>query len=103
MKALLATLLFFFIFKTSWCQYYYNDIISLKQSNEIYAALKKNNIKLVTAESIESDETPTPGFFYKRQLVNNAALVVTDISLEATGATETLEYYTNNLLSKSAG
>ena len=101
MKGLLVTVLFFFIFKISWCQFYYNDIISLKQSNEIYAALKRNNIKLITAESLESDETPTPGFFYKRQLFNDAAVVVTDISLEATGATETLEYYTNNLLSKS--
>jgi len=101
MKGLLATVVFFFIFKIALCQYYYNDIISLKQSNEIYATLKRNNIKLVTAESVESDETPTPGFFYKRQLVNDAALVVTDISLAATGATETLEYYTNNLLSKS--
>ena len=98
MKGLLATVVFFFIFKIALCQYYYNDIISLKQSNEIYATLKRNNIKLVTAESVESDETPTPGFYYKRQLVNNAALVVTDISLAATGATETLEYYTNNLL-----
>ncbi|HEY2725947.1 MAG TPA: hypothetical protein VGI61_02155, partial [Parafilimonas sp.] len=73
MKGLLVTVLFFFIFKISWCQFYYNDIISLKQSNEIYAALKKNTIKVITAESIESDETPTPGFFYKRQLFNNAA------------------------------
>jgi hypothetical protein len=101
MKGSLATVVFFFIFKISLCQYFYNDIISLKQSNEIYATLKKNNIKLVTAESLESDDTPTPGFFYKRQLVNNAAMVVTSISLAATGATETLEYYANNLLSKS--
>ena len=101
MKGLLVTVLFLFFFKLSWCQYYYNDIISLKQSNDIYKALKKNNVKLVTAESVESDDTPTPGFFYKRQVVNDAALVVTDISLSATGTTETLEYYTNDLLSKS--
>ncbi|HVX25297.1 MAG TPA: hypothetical protein VHB70_03065 [Parafilimonas sp.] len=101
MKALLVTALTFFIFKTSWCQYYYNDIVSLKQSNEIYNTLKRNNIQLVTATSVEADNTPTTGFAYKRQITNNGSLVITDISLEATGATETLEYYTNNLLSKS--
>ncbi len=101
MKALLVTALTFFIFKTSWCQYYYNDIVSLKQSNEIYNTLKRNNIQLVTATSVEADNTPTTGFSYKRQITNNGSLVITDISLEATGATETLEYYTNNLLSKS--
>jgi hypothetical protein len=101
MKALLATVLLFFVFQTTWCQYYYNDIISLKQSNEIYAAFKRNNITLVTATSVESDNTPTTGFSYKRQITNNGSLVTTDISLEATGPTETQEYYTNNLLSKS--
>jgi hypothetical protein len=101
MKGLLVTVLFFFLIKISWGQYYYNDIISLKQSNEIYSTLKKNNVKLVTAESVESDNTPTPGFSYKRQILNNAGLVVTNISLEATGPTETLEYYANDLISKS--
>jgi hypothetical protein len=102
MKGLFSTVLFFFILKTSLCQYYYNDIISLKQSNALYNTLKKNNVKLVTALSEESDNTPTTGFSYKKQILNNGALVVTDVSLEATGPTETLEYYTNNLLSQSA-
>ncbi len=102
MKGLFSTVLFFFIFKISLCQYYYNDIISLKQSNEIYNTLKKNNVKLVTALSEESDNTPTTGFSYRKQILNNGALVVTDVSLESTGPTETLEYYTNNLLSQSA-
>lgn len=101
MKELLVTVFAFFIFQTCWCQYYYNDIISLKQSNEIYAALKQNNIHLVTATSTESDNTLTTGFSYKKQITNNGSLVITDVSLEATGPTETLEYYTNNLLSKS--
>ncbi len=101
MKVLLITILFFLIIKSSWCQYYYTDVISLKQTNEIYTALKNNNIKFVTAQSLESDNTPTTGFSYKRQIDNNASLIITDISLEATGLNETLEYYTNNKLSKS--
>jgi hypothetical protein len=101
MKALPVTVLLVFIFQTTWCQYYYNDIISLKQSNEIYAVLKRNNVTLVTATSVESDNTPTTGFSYKRQITNNGSLVITDISLEATGPTETQEFYANNLLSKS--
>jgi hypothetical protein len=101
MKALPVTVLLVFIFQTTLCQYYYNDIISLKQSNEIYAVLKRNNVTLVTATSVESDNTPTTGFSYKRQITNNGSLVITDISLEATGPTETQEFYANNLLSKS--
>lgn len=101
MKAFLVTVFTFFIFQISWCQYYYNDIVSLKQSNEIYNTLKRNNIQLVTAISVEADNTPTTGFSYKRQITNNGSVVATNISLEATGPTETLEYYTNNLLSKS--
>lgn len=101
MKGAFIIILFFLVFKTSWCQYYYNDIISLKQSNQIYSGLKNNNIKLVTAESLESDNTLTGGFYYKRQIVNNATLVITNISLAATGANETAEYFTNDRLSKS--
>ncbi len=101
MKSVFIVVLLILSFRVSNCQYYYNDIISLKQTNQIYSVLKANNIKLVTAESLESDNTPTSGFFYKRQIVNNGSLVVTKVSLQATGTTETLEYYTNNLLSKS--
>ena len=101
MKSVFIVALLILIFKISNCQYYYNDIISLKQSNQIYSVLKSNNIKSVTAESLESDNTPTAGFFYKRQIVSNGSLIITKVSLQATGTTETLEYYANNLLSKS--
>lgn len=101
MKSVFIVVLLLVISQTSNCQYYFNDIISLKQSNQYYSILKSNNIKSVTAESLESDNTPTTGFSYKRQILNNGSLVITDVSLEATGTTETLEYYTNNLLSKT--
>lgn len=101
MKGASVFILFFFISEMLQSQFYYNDVISLKLSNQNYSLLKNNNVKLVTAESIESDNSPTTGFSYKRQIVSNGALVITSTSLEATGATLTMEYYTDNLLSKS--
>ncbi|HYK46141.1 MAG TPA: hypothetical protein VEV83_13270, partial [Parafilimonas sp.] len=82
-------------------QYYYNDILSLKESNRMYLTLKKNNIKQVSATSIESDNTPTEGFSYNRVIEDNGSLVITHISLATAGSSVTYEYYTGDRLMKS--
>jgi len=82
-------------------QYYYNDIMSLKESNRIYLTLKKNNIKEVSATSIESDNTPTEGFSYNREIEENGSLVITHVSLATSGSSVTYEYYTGDRLMKS--
>ncbi|HYK48009.1 MAG TPA: hypothetical protein VEV83_22680 [Parafilimonas sp.] len=82
-------------------QYYYNDILSLKESNRMYLTLKKNNIKEVSATSIESDNSPTEGFSYNRVIQNNGSLLITHISLATAGSSVTYEYYTGDRLMKS--
>jgi hypothetical protein len=75
--------------------------MSLKESNRIYLTLKKNNIKEVSATSIESDNTPTEGFSYNREIEENGSLVITHVSLATSGSSVTYEYYTGDRLMKS--
>ena len=85
----------------SYSQYYYNDIVSAKESNRIFAALKQNNIHHVSATSVESDNTPVQGFSYNRRIENNGALVITSTELATTGSSVTYEYYAGDRLVKS--
>ena len=81
-------------------QYYYNDVVNMSASNNIYLILKKNNIKQVSATSEESDNTPTPGFLYSKVLKNNASLVMTHVEMEAGGTSDEYDEYLNNRLVK---
>ncbi len=101
MKKILVTTLSVFVFIASYCQYYYNDIVSSKAANTLYLNYQKNNIQQITAQSFEADNTPTEGFFYDRQIKNNGNLVITSTALEASGTTITYETYQNNLLMHS--
>lgn len=101
MRRIFITGLFFFVLSASYAQYYYNDIVSLKTSNQLYLNLVKNNIHEVTAQSLGSDNTPTANFYYDRHIENNGALIITNTTLEATGATISFEHYANDLLVQS--
>ncbi len=98
MKTIFATILTVFVYVISNAQYYYNDIVSLNVSNKLYLNYQKNNIHQVTAQSLEADNTPTPGFSYERQVKNNSDLIITQTALEASGISTTYETYQNNLL-----
>lgn len=91
----------FLSINNSYAQFYYNDIVSLKESNRIYLALRQNNIQQVTATSVESDNTPTEGFAYGRQIKDNGALVITHTELATAGSSDTYEYYANDRLMQS--
>ncbi len=95
-KILIITPLFFVLISNA--QYYYNDIISLTASNSLYLTYQKNNIQQITAQSLEADNTPTPGFSYERQIKNNDASVITQTALESSGISTTYETYQNNVL-----
>jgi hypothetical protein len=97
---LLLTLLF--VFFNCKAQYYYNDVVDLKASKNIYLTLKKNNIQGVSAISVESDNTPTTGFVYSKILENNASLVITHTELESAGISDEFDTYVNDQLVKSS-
>ena len=102
MKKILITISSVFLYTTCFCQYYYNDIISLNSSNKLYNNYTKNNIQQITAQSLEADNTPTQGFSYEKQIKNNGALIITQTALEASGNSTTYETYKNNVLVHSA-
>ncbi|HEX5153250.1 MAG TPA: hypothetical protein VFW07_17490 [Parafilimonas sp.] len=97
-----AVLTFLFIFCIAKAQYYYNDIVDFKASNNIYLNLKKNNIREVSATSLESDHTPTQGFVFSKIIKNNGALVVTHTEMEAGGVSDDYDTYANGLLVRSS-
>lgn len=95
-------LTFFFILYNCKAQYYYNDVVSLKTSNNIYALLKKSNIRQISATSADADNTPTAGFVYSKTISDNGDLITTHTELETGGTSDDFDTYANNLLVKSA-
>src|SRR5436190_20130371 len=67
MKLLLLTA-FISIAHIVSAQYYYNDIITTRQTNRQYKLLKDNNIQEVNAKSFEADGRESEGFELSQQL-----------------------------------
>jgi hypothetical protein len=90
MKWLLVFCSLFFI-NSLLGQYYLNDIIGLRTSQEKYQLMRKNKIKKITANSIEADGSSTKGFILIQELQTDGKKMVTSIA----NATSPLEKITN--------
>lgn len=101
MKKIVVTALCLFCLASCYTQYYYNDIVALKAAHQLYLNLVNNHITQVTAQSLESDNTPAEGFSYKKNIQNNGSLIITNTSLEASGITLTYEHYANGYVTQS--
>jgi len=72
-------------------QFYLNDIIGLKISQEKYQLMRKNKIKKITANSIEADGSSTKGFILTQELQTDGKKMITSIA----NAASPLEKITN--------
>src|SRR3954451_8681827 len=93
---LLLTLLF--VFCICKAQYYYNDVVNLKASNNIYANLIKNNVHEISATSMESDNTPTADFVYLKTINNNGATSITHTELQTGSISDDYDTYAKGIL-----
>lgn len=57
-------------------QYYFNDIVSIHQSNEQFKLLRAQKIRVIKAASFEPDNTPTEGFGLKQEISQDGKKVV---------------------------
>ncbi len=101
MKLLLAAFLMSLLVQNARSQYYYNDIIILKETNSQYAALKNSHITQVTAQSLEGNNEPAKGFLLRQDILNNASEIVTTSDLPSTGESVSKNYYDNGRLVKT--
>lgn len=95
-------LLFFMC--VSYCassQYYYNDILTTRQTNRQYKLLKDNNVQQVIARSFEADGTPTEGFGLTQQLSEGSTAITTVTEHTGTGKTISTSWYNNNRIRKT--
>ena len=82
-------------------QYYYNDIITTRQTNRQYKLLKDNNVQLVTGKSFEADGTPAEGFGLTQQLAEGSTVITTVTEHAGTGKTISTSWYNNNRIRKT--
>lgn len=100
MRSLLV-IIFLCFTGAAFSQYYYNDIITTKQTNKQYKLLKDNNIQQVTAKSFEADGTESDGFSLTQQLSQSSTIITTNSKFPSTGETITTSWYNNNKIKKS--
>lgn len=77
MKQFCTVILFLALSAVLHAQYYYNDILSTKQTIQQQQQLQKNNIKKVVAISKEADNSPTDGFMVEQTLSKNGNEITT--------------------------
>lgn len=81
-------------------QYYYTDIVVLKETNRQYQAIKAARLSTISAKSFESDGQPTENFLLQQNI--SGSQITTSSNSVATGASVSVNYYTNNRLTKTA-
>ena len=64
----LLTVISFLVFSNSYCQYYFNDIVSTQVSNDQYKLLRTHKVKKIKATSFEADNSITDGFLLEEEI-----------------------------------
>ncbi|HWB25734.1 MAG TPA: hypothetical protein VG738_09655 [Chitinophagaceae bacterium] len=101
MKLCFLVFAIIFIAGHACCQYYYNDIVALKETNRQYSAIKNAHIATITAHSFEADGQPTQGFSLKQEINNNQSEITTTSSITSAGEAVSVSYYDSNRLIKT--
>jgi hypothetical protein len=82
-------------------QYYFNDILTTKQTNKQYSILKQNKIRQVSATSYEADGSLTEDFILSQQISANGASVITTAEYPSSGKSISTSWYTNDKINKT--
>jgi hypothetical protein len=96
MKAIIALIISFTVMHVSYCQYYYNDIVTTQQTNRQYLALKNNHVKHVSAKSFEANGEPASDFTLEQDLSSNAATITTISEHPSAGKSISTSFYSND-------
>lgn len=82
-------------------QYYFNDILTTRQTNKQYRLLKDNNVQEVTARSFEADGSLSEGFALTQEFSQNSTVITTLSEHPGTGKTISTSWYNNNKIRKT--
>jgi hypothetical protein len=90
-----------FLFKTSFAQYFFQDIVTAGSTSNNYQLLKKNKVKKVTVSSIEPDGSETENFGIVQMLDASKGMLTTITNSGMTGtSTLVTNFNSNNLPEK---
>ena len=74
-----------FLFKNSFAQYFFQDIVTAGSTSNNYQLLKKNKVKKVTVSSIEPDGSETENFGIVQMLDASKGMLTTVTNSGMTG------------------
>jgi hypothetical protein len=98
MKYTFILLLVLLLTSQSKSQYFFNDIIATKQSNNQHQLLKRNGIRKVKIINKESDNTVVDGFKVEQEMNKDWSEVVTTSSSSVGSSTLTSYYTTSGII-----
>ena len=101
MKIVTVVILFFLTISTSYSQYYYNDLITTRQTNKQYQLLKNNRVQQVSAKSYEADGELTDHFMLQQQISSNNNVITTTTEYPSAGKSVSTAFYANDKVSKT--
>jgi len=99
MKFFFTVFAVFFLTGYARSQYYYNDVVVLKETNRQYQAIKTAHISSITAQSFESDGQPTQGFLLKQDV--SGSQITTSSNVASATESVSVNTYANNRLAKT--
>lgn len=86
----------------SYCQYYYNDILTISQTNNQYRLLKNNHIQQMSARSYEANGELTNDFMLRQTISRNSTVITTTAEYPSTGMSISTSYYENDKIVNSS-
>ncbi len=90
-------------FRPALAQYYYKDIVSVKQANTEKSTLEQKKIRNVLVHSFEADGTPSEGFYCEKKFNKNYSQMETYTKSPGTNKSLLTSYYNQQgLLARSS-
>ena len=82
----------------SYAQFYYNDIVSGKQSQQAYLSIKNSKVNSVSAECFDENNERNDDFIFERNILNSGDRIKTILHLPHLDTTYSVSIYADNLL-----
>lgn len=101
MKQFFVLILAIVFYKTTFSQYYYNDIISNQLTNNQQKILLQNKINKVKIINKDADETVVEGFLVEQKINADASEIITTTTSQAGAKSTFIALYNNGKITQT--
>jgi hypothetical protein len=89
----IVVLLFLLLSQTTYAQYYYKDIVTTRQTSQLYNLLKAAKVRYIKLSSFEANDMPSEDFFGEQRVIGNYSQIRSVLQTEIGGRSSLSAFY----------